>query len=229
MAVQREHFFPTAVFNGKQHTMKLDHQDILNLPKIPRLNLINSMVGFKSANLVSTIDPSGTPNLAIFSSIIHMGSNPPLVGFVTRPLSVERHTYNNIKQTGFYTINSIQQGMIERAHQTSAKYEAQENEFEMCQFEEQTGDKLPVPYVAESSIKIGLSYVEEHHIKANDTILVIGQIEELIIPEGSMQDDGFVDLSNYEVVTISGLDSYLLPSKITRLRYARKNEKVAPL
>ena len=42
-------------------------EDILQMPKVKRLNIINSITGIKPANLISTIDERNRHNLAIFS------------------------------------------------------------------------------------------------------------------------------------------------------------------
>ena len=55
--------------------------DIQGFSKIYRLNLINSITGYKSANLIGTRSNSGEENVAIFSSITHLGSNPALLHF----------------------------------------------------------------------------------------------------------------------------------------------------
>ena len=64
------------------------YNDIEDMEKIFRLNLINSVTGFKSANLIGTTSKEGITNLAVFSSITHLGSNPPFIGFVLRPTTV---------------------------------------------------------------------------------------------------------------------------------------------
>ena len=51
--------------------------DIQGFSKIYRLNLINSITGYKSANLIGTRSNSGEENVAIFSSITHLGAIPP--------------------------------------------------------------------------------------------------------------------------------------------------------
>ena len=42
-----------------------------------RIALINSLSGFKSLNLIGTINNQGQTNLAIFNSVVHIGANPP--------------------------------------------------------------------------------------------------------------------------------------------------------
>jgi flavin reductase (DIM6/NTAB) family NADH-FMN oxidoreductase RutF len=79
--------------------MKLKQFTLFDLESMEqrfRTNFINSISGFKSVALIGTTDSKSQTNLAIFSSIIHIGANPPLLGFVVRPDSVERHTLENI-------------------------------------------------------------------------------------------------------------------------------------
>jgi len=201
-------------------------QDINEMQKIERLNFINTITGFKSANLIGTKSKEGIENLAIFSSVIHMGSNPPLLGFITRPVHVPRHTYLNIKNDGYYTINHVHESFIDRAHQTSAKYEPEVSEFDKCNFTPLYFNDFPAPFVAESVIQIGMKQVEEHVVKYNETILVIGEIQLIRIPANAKKDDGFIDLSKLGTVAISGLDTYLGTNKLDRYSYARPNKNI---
>ena len=97
-----------------------------------RANLINKIVGYNSANLIGTRAESGLENLGIFNSVVHIGANPPFLGFILRPTTVERHTYENLKETGYFTINQITRAIHQQAHKTSAKYPAAVSEFEAC-------------------------------------------------------------------------------------------------
>lgn len=199
-------------------------QDILKMPKIKRLNFINSITGFKSASLIGTKSLNGRTNLAVFSSVTHMGSNPPVIGMVLRPTTVSRHTYNNIKDLGFYTINHIRHSFVKQAHQTSANYKKSVSEFDACGFTEYFSSDFPAPYVRESKVKIGMSLVEEHPIKINGTVLLVGQVMEIILPKKAIEEDGFVKLSKLGTVTINGLDMYCKTQAVDRFEYARVDE-----
>ena len=83
--------------------VKFDFDKIKGLEKIYRLNLINSCTGYKSANLIGSIDKEGNTNLAIFSSITHLGSDPAMIGFVLRP-----EQFPEIPTTIFLEINILQ-------------------------------------------------------------------------------------------------------------------------
>ena len=70
----------------------LNTTDLGNMPSRKRTHLINSCTGYKSANLLGTKSKNGKTNLAIFNSVIHIGSNPPMLGLILRPLTVKRDT-----------------------------------------------------------------------------------------------------------------------------------------
>lgn len=207
--------------NLNRMEQRISAEDIANMDKRYRVNFINSLPGFKSANLIGTHNEVGHTNLAVFSSVIHMGSNPALFGFVTRPTVVPRHTYQNIQTTGHFTLNHIHPGIFKSAHQSSARYPDEISEFDAVGLTPIYSEKIKAPYVSESSIKIGLELVEEHNITANGTILVIGRVLELFLNEDIIGGDGFLDLEKAETVCISGLDAYHKTQKLDRLPYAK--------
>ena len=194
---------------------------INNLDHLYKINLINSVSGFKSANLIGTKSRDNISNVAVFSSVVHYGSCPPILGFVLRPTKVLRNTYDNIKATGCYTINHIYDGIIEEAHHTSAKYPSNISEFDKSGLKEEYLNDFYAPFVLDCSIKIGLKYLEEYHIKANNTILILGKIVDLHIDNEIIEDDGFVNLTKGKIAAISGLDSYVIPDSNKRLGYQR--------
>lgn len=196
-------------------------EDINEMHHLYRINLINSCSGYKSANLIGTKDETGTTNVAVFSSVTHLGSNPGLLGFFLRPTTVLRNTYDNIKKTGKYTINHIHEGILEDAHHTSAKYDSHISEFDVTQLEEEYKDNFLAPFVKTAPLQLAMSYVEEYPIKANNTILLIGKIEKLYVPDNLLEKDGFINLSKGKVATINGLDGYAVPELKTRLEYQR--------
>jgi flavin reductase (DIM6/NTAB) family NADH-FMN oxidoreductase RutF len=196
-------------------------EDINKMHHLYRINLINSCSGYKSANLIGTKDKNGISNVAVFSSVTHLGSNPGLLGFFLRPTTVLRNTYDNIKKTGKYTINHIHESILEDAHHTSAKYDAGISEFDMTNLEEVYKDNFLAPFVKTAPLQLAMSYVEEYPIKANDTILLVGKIEKLYVPDDLLEKDGFINLAKGKVATIVGLDGYAVPELKTRLDYQR--------
>ncbi len=109
--------------------LEFTYDDIMRLEQRYRAMFINSIGGFKSVVLIGSKNKAGQTNLAIFNSLFHVGANPPLVGFIIRPDSVERHTLRNILETGVFTINHIHESFFIQAHQTSARYPKEISEF----------------------------------------------------------------------------------------------------
>lgn len=196
-------------------------KDIGELEHLYKINLINSCSGFKSANLIGTKSSGGIANVAVFSSVTHIGSSPALLGFFLRPTTVIRNTYDNIKTTGYFTINHIHQAIINDAHHTSAKYPSTISEFDATTLEADYKNDFFAPFVKNAPIQMAMKYVEEYAIKANDTILVIGEILDLFINDDLLEEDGFINLSKGNVVAINGLDGYATPKLKTRLPYQR--------
>ena len=193
--------------------------EIEEIPHLQKINLINSATGYKSANLIGTKSEDNITNLAIFSSVTHYGSAPPIFGFVLRPTTSVRNTYNNLKTTGFFTINPVFEQTIEDAHHTSAKYPEGVSEFDNTGFKEEYKEDFLAPFVKGAPIQIGLKYIEEHAIKANGTILVLGEIVKLYVDESLIEDDLFINLSKGKIATINGLDGYTIPTNPKRLPY----------
>ncbi len=196
-------------------------QEIDEMDYLYRMNLINSCSGFKSANLLGTKSNSGNTNVAIFSSVTHIGSNPPLLGFFMRPKTVMRNTYENIKESGVYTINHIHEEIVYDAHHTSAKYDKSVSEFDKTNLEEDYKNGFYAPFVKNVPVQMAMKYIEEYNIKANNTILVVGQISELYIDDSILNSDGFIDLTKAKVSAINGMDAYTTPVLKSRLEYQR--------
>jgi flavin reductase (DIM6/NTAB) family NADH-FMN oxidoreductase RutF len=193
--------------------------DFPGMEKQFRTNLINCLSGFKSVNLVGTVSEAGVTNLAIFSQVFHVGANPPLMGMLVRPDSVKRDTLSNLLATGFFTLNHILPSFYRQAHQTSARYEV--SEFEACGFTPEFSASHPAPYVQEAVIKTGLRFRERLDIATNGTILIVGEVVEIICPADCVEADGFLNLEKAGSITCSGLDSYHTTQVLSRLPYAK--------
>lgn len=196
--------------------------DIDKMEKTFRRNLINCLSGFKSANLLGSRSLDDKANLAIFSQVFHVGANPPLIGVLFRPDVVPRHSLENIKSTGHFTLNQIHQGIFREAHQSSARYERDESEFEAVGLTPENYHGFPAPFVKEAKLKIGLVVKEMHTIQANQTVIIVGEVVSLRVSEKAVADDGFIDHEVLESVAISGLDSYHSTKQIERIPYAKK-------
>ena len=202
---------------------------IMTMEKQERVHLVNSLGGFKSVSLIGTIDNEGKTNLAVFSSLVHIGANPPLIAMIFRPSPPERNTLNNLLETGFYSINHINQNIYQQAHQTSARYEVGISEFDETGLTPIFKNEFKAPFVKESLVQIGMAFREKIDITINNTIMVIGEIIQIYIPEDCLHKDGFIDLEKANTITCSGLDSYHKTLQLDRLSYAKPNKEITSL
>lgn len=204
--------------------MILKEKDFDDMQSRYRANLINSITGIKPANLIGTRSNFGQDNVAIFSSVVHLGSNPAQIGIVTRPQKPNiKDTYANIIETGFYTINHVSKEFIEKAHYTSAKLERKDSEFDFMHLKRQFIDDFHAPFVAESQVKIGMKFLKEIELP-NACSFIIGEIVMINFPEEWVDDNGHLDLSAYHAVGISGLNSYYGLEKLAQFPYAKLDE-----
>jgi len=198
---------------------------INKMDKIFRLNLINSCTGYKSANLIGTVSEKGIYNVAIFSSITHLGSDPALLSFIVRPTTVPRDTYKNIMDNKIFTVNHVYVNDIKDAHHTSARYPSIISEFEMTGLEKEFIDDFKAPYVKSSKIKLGCKFINKYEIKENNTLLMVAEINDIYCDNNIIQNDGWLSLDKAKTVTINGLDGYALPALLDRYKYAKRKDE----
>lgn len=201
--------------------ISIQSDQINQLEKQYRISLINSLVGYKSLNLLGTISKEGITNLCIISSAFHLGANPPLLGLVIRPERAHNDTLTNIKSTGQYTLNNVLPEWYMQAHQTSASYAAGISEFDTCGFQKLYADGFKAPFVKQSNIRIGLELREIIDVELNGTTILIGEIVQILADDAMITEDGTVDHIKAKTMTVAGLDTYFLQQPIGRLAYAK--------
>lgn len=186
-----------------------------------RTNFINSLSGFKPVSLIGTVNKDGQTNLAVFSNIVHIGSDPALIGFINRPLEAAPHTLSNIVATGYYSINHITESFVKQAHQTSAKYDSTVSEFVVTGLTPTYENDSKIPFVAESNIRYLLKLVEVIPIKYNNTFLVIGEVTDIYLPSSVLNEDGFIEIEKAGSIVSLGIDGYYKCKMIDRFEYAK--------
>lgn len=201
--------------------MHVTSADFAAMDQRYRATLVNSISGFKPANLLGTVDAEGNSNLAIMSSVVHLGSHPPLMALVIRPNSVDRHTLDNIFNSGCYTINHVTDAIIPEAHQTAARYTKEQSEFAATGLKELWLDDFAAPFVAQARIRLGLELREHQELAVNGTNLVIGEVTLASFPDECLRSDGSLDLAEAGSVALSGLDSYHRAEPPVRMAYAK--------
>ncbi len=205
--------------------LSFDSQKISELPDRYRVHLINSLSGFKSVNLVGTIDNKSRTNLSMVSSFFHLGANPALIGFIIRPDLARRDTLENLRDNGLFTINHVHQEILVEGHHTSARFPPEVSEFDACELDVEYRDQFLAPFIAKSRVKMAAQLVREVKIEENGAHLMIAKIVRIYVPKTCLEEDGHLDLNKAGSVCASGLDTYSEATLIGRLEYAKPHKK----
>jgi flavin reductase (DIM6/NTAB) family NADH-FMN oxidoreductase RutF len=155
------------------------------------------------------------------SSAVHLGSSPFLLALVLRPDEARQHTLENIRESGYYTLNHVHESFYQAAHQTAARYPREVSEFAAVGLTAETLDDFPAPFVAQARIRMGLALRELQRLAINGTHLLIGEVMLVDVPDDAVEDDGSVDIAAAGTVTVSGLDRYHRAETLGRLPYAK--------
>ena len=202
--------------------------DIQEMEQRYRSTFINSISGFKNCVLIGTQNTDGSGNLALFNTCIHVGADPAALGILFRPRE-KSDTYANIKRNGYFSVNHVHKDFYRQAHQSSARYEPGESEFDAVGLGMAF---LPgyrqVPVVRESRIRLILRLAEEHTVSLNNTLFMVGLIEAADIHSLLLNEDGYIDAAAAESVCVNGLDAYHMPARLSRMTYARRHETSRP-
>jgi len=202
---------------------KVSKQEIQALESRFRGNFIQSLLGPKTTFLLGSKGVNGVPNLAIFNNLIHISANLPLYGIQFRPEEgVGRDTIRNIRETKYFTLNSVTENMVVKAHQTSAKYPDTVSEFDAVGLTV-LDSNFGVPFVDESPVHIVLKYNQTLTIEGSAVTILLGEIVEVQVAV-EPEIDGFVAADKMGNVASIGLDSYYNLTSIGRLEYAKPNE-----
>ena len=200
---------------------RIDIQEINEWSRFYRGNFVNCLSGYKPVSLIATANSERIPNVAIFSNIVHIGADPAMIGFINRPREAAPHTISNIESTGSYTINHIHPAIVQRAHQTSAKYDLGVDEFTAVGLTAEYKEGVYAPFVVESMVKYAMELLEVISIKHNNTFFVIGKLKEAWIEESILLEDGYLDLEKVNSMVSLGIDGYYETKQHLRLPYAK--------
>ena len=107
---------------------------------------------------VSTVDTSGTINLAPFSFFTVASVNPPILCFspLLQENSIEKDTLVNIKQTSEFVVNIVSYALAQAMNRTSAPYPSEVSEFDVAGVAAKQSTLVKPPCVADSLVERAL-------------------------------------------------------------------------
>ncbi len=105
--------------------------ELARLPALERYKLLIGLVVPRPIAWVSTWSENGVANCAPFSFFNVISEEPPLciLSFNRRSDGAMKHTLKNIRRTGEFVVNLVEEGTAEAMHASSAELPESESEF----------------------------------------------------------------------------------------------------
>ena len=153
---------------------------------------------------ISSVSPSGVPNLAPFSFFNAIGDDPPHVMFSTvRSNNTNKDTLNNVLETKEFVVNMVTEDTVECMNRTAEIVAPEVNEFELAGLTPIASVKVKPARVKESPITMECElvhhYTLENH-KYGGATIIIGKIVMFHIDESVLLEDHKINLETYKPV-----------------------------
>lgn len=141
---------------------------------------------------VTTQDSEGRVNAAPFSFFNVFGTRPPIVGFAPGDKSpgIPKDTARNIRRTGEFVVNLVDEDTAEAMNQTSAELPEGESEIPLAGLHTEPSVTVAPPRIAESPV--ALECTEWSTLEIGQNRLVIGVGSRLWVRDGVLDPDSLL-------------------------------------
>ena len=141
---------------------------------------------------VTTQDAEGRVNAAPFSFFNVFGTQPPILGFAPGNKSPEipKDTARNIRRTGEFVVNLVDEDTAEAMNLTAAELEFGESEITHAGLTTVPSMTVKPPRIAESPV--ALECTEWATLEIGRNRLVIGVVQRLIVRDGVLDPESLL-------------------------------------
>ena len=151
--------------------------ELATLPPLERYKLLIGLVVPRPIAWISTYSVNGVANCAPFSFFNVFSEEPPLcmVSFNLRSDNEVKHTVRNIRRTGEFVVNLVDEATANAMHQSSFEYAEDESEFEKTGLTPVPALKVKHPRIGEAAASLECR-VERRLEWGSAREMVIGEI-----------------------------------------------------
>jgi flavin reductase (DIM6/NTAB) family NADH-FMN oxidoreductase RutF len=189
--------------------------DFDTLPQAQRYKLLVGLVVPRPIALVTTVGPGGIVNAAPFSFFNVFSEEPPLVvlGLQSRPDGTIKDTPGNIRETGTFVVNLVDEALAEQMNICAVDFPPGESEIDAAGLDLCAGAAIPVPRIANAPVALECRHYMTLEV-SRERRLCIGQVICLHVR------DGIVDPGNLRV----DIEAYRPVARLHGNYYARLGE-----
>uniref|UniRef100_A0A832I0H7 Flavin reductase family protein n=1 Tax=Eiseniibacteriota bacterium TaxID=2212470 RepID=A0A832I0H7_UNCEI len=164
---------------------------------------------------ISTRSATGALNLAPFSYFAPITNRPPLVGVsIQKRGDAPKDTLRNIRDTGEFVVNLVDEPLAERMVHTSGDWPAEVDEFALSGLTPAPCERVAAPRVAESPAAFECRLHRE--VAFGEATFVVGEILLGHVADDRLAD-GRVDPRRLAAVGRLGADGYTVVREVLRI------------
>lgn len=150
---------------------------------------------------VTSCDADGRINAAPFSFFNVFGTRPPILGFAPgdRSPGIPKDTARNIRRTGEFVVNLVDEACAEAMNLTSSEVEPEVSEIELAGLHVEASSVVAPPRIAEAPV--ALECREWSTLEIGRNRLVIGLIDRIHARDGVLDPETLlVDRENFSPI-----------------------------
>jgi flavin reductase (DIM6/NTAB) family NADH-FMN oxidoreductase RutF len=182
--------------------------DLRTLLPRARYKLLAGSIVPRPIALISSLSGEGRANLAPFAFFQLVSYDPDLVvnGFGRRPDGEPRNTLANIRATGEYVINLVDEAMIEQMNVCAVDFPEDVDELAVSGFTPEPSRSVGPVRVAESPVALECKLVQE--LTFGSHTIVIGEVGWCRIRDDLVDDQHRIDQGRLNVIARLGGAEY---------------------
>jgi len=199
-------------------------------------SLMNGLVAPRPIAWITSMNISGQLNAAPFSAYNYMGMDPPMVavGIGNRPGpgSIAKDTAQNIRTTGEFVVNVVNETVAEAMNITAVDFPSEINELEIVHLETEPSLVVKVPRIAAAPASLECREITTFEI--GHSRIILGQVVAVHVNDEFVDPTGHYILAEklHAVGRMNGLGAYVKTKdaffQIPRMTYEdwkNKNDK----
>jgi flavin reductase (DIM6/NTAB) family NADH-FMN oxidoreductase RutF len=176
--------------------------DFETLPQPQRYKLLVGLVVPRPIALVTSVGPDGIVNAAPFSFFNVFSEEPPLVvlGLQSRPDGTIKDTPANIRETGAFVVNLVDEALAEQMNICAVDFPRDESEIDAAGLDLCAGIAVPVPRIASAPVALECRHYMTLEV-SRERRLCIGEVVYLHVRDGIVDPRNLrVDIAAYRPV-----------------------------